>query len=86
MFSLQKKKKRQLCDVIQVLIDSMVVTILQYISVSNQYIVHLKLIQWLFYHCCVQLLLCSTLCNPMECRAPDFPVLHYLPEFTQHVC
>ena len=71
---------------IQVLIDSMVVTILQYVSVSNQYIVHLKLIQLLFYGCCVQLLLYPTLCNPMGCSTPDFPVLHYLPEFTQHVC
>ena len=24
-----------------------------------------------------------TLCNPMDCSTPDFPVLHYLPESTQ---
>ena len=24
---------------------------------------------------------CPTLCNPMDCRVPGFPVLHYLPEF-----
>ena len=36
------------------------------------------------YHCC-----CSTaksrptLCNPMDCSMPGFPVLHYLPEFAQ---
>ena len=24
-----------------------------------------------------------TLCNPMDCRAPGFPVLHCLPEFAQ---
>ena len=23
---------------------------------------------------------CPTLCNPMNCSTPDFPVLHYLPE------
>ena len=40
--------------------------------------------------CCVmgrQLLLfiqlCPTLCDPMDCSTPGFPVLHYLPELTQ---
>ena len=27
--------------------------------------------------------LCLTLCNPMGCSTPGFPVLHYLPEFAQ---
>ena len=27
--------------------------------------------------------LCSTLCNPMDCSTPDFPVHHQLPEPTQ---
>ena len=26
---------------------------------------------------------CLTLCDPMDCTMPDFPVLHYLPEFAQ---
>ena len=26
---------------------------------------------------------CLTLCNPMDCSTPFFPVLHYLPEFAQ---
>ena len=26
---------------------------------------------------------CPILCNPMNCSAPGFPVLHYLPEFAQ---
>ena len=26
---------------------------------------------------------CLTLCNPMDCSTPGFPVLHYLPEFSQ---
>ena len=25
----------------------------------------------------------SKLCDPMDCRKPGFPVLHYLPEFAQ---
>ena len=27
--------------------------------------------------------LCPTLCNPMNCSSPGFPVCHQLPEFTQ---
>ena len=31
--------------------------------------------------------LCLTLCDPMDCSTPDFPVHHQLPEFTQtRVC
>ena len=26
---------------------------------------------------------CLTLCDPMDCSIPDFPVLHHLPEFDQ---
>ena len=26
---------------------------------------------------------CLTLCNPMDCSTPGFPVLHHLPEFAQ---
>ena len=27
--------------------------------------------------------LCPTLCDPMDCSMPGFPVHHQLPEFTQ---
>ena len=27
--------------------------------------------------------MCPTLCDPMNCSTPGFPVIHYLPEFTQ---
>ena len=27
--------------------------------------------------------LCPTLCDPMDCSSPGFPVLCYLPEFAQ---
>ena len=38
-------------------------------------------------NCCSVLQCCLTLCNPMDCRTPWFPVLQYLPEFVQtHVC
>ena len=33
--------------------------------------------------CCSVAKLCWTLCNPMDCTVTGFPVLHYLPEFTQ---
>ena len=29
---------------------------------------------------------CPTLCNPMDCSTPGFPVHHQLPEFTQNSC
>ena len=31
--------------------------------------------------CCSVTLLYPTLCDPMNCSTPGFPVLHYLPEF-----
>jgi len=33
--------------------------------------------------CCSVAQLGLTLCNPMDCSIPDFPVLHYFPEFAQ---
>ena len=33
--------------------------------------------------CCSVAKSCPTLWNPMNCSAPGFPVLHYLPEFAQ---
>ena len=40
--------------------------------------------KWFFFFllccCCSVAKLCSTRCDPVDCMAPDFPVLHYLPE------
>ena len=33
--------------------------------------------------CCSVAQSCPTLCNPMDCSTPGFPVLHYLVEFVQ---
>ena len=33
--------------------------------------------------CCSVTKSCLTLCSPMNCSTPGFPVLHYLPEFAQ---
>ena len=33
--------------------------------------------------CCSVAKLCLTLCDPMNCSTPDFPVPHHLPEFAQ---
>ena len=33
--------------------------------------------------CCLVTKLCLTLCDPMDCSTPGFPVLHYLLEFAQ---
>ena len=35
------------------------------------------------YCCCSVTPSCPTLCNPMDCSMPGFPVLHYLLEFAQ---
>jgi len=37
----------------------------------------------LIYSCCSVAQLCLTLCDPMDCNMPGFPVLHYLLEFAQ---
>ena len=52
---------------------------------------HLVLVLWevsptgvsFFLLCCPVSKLCPTLCNSMDCIAPGFLVLHYLPEFAQ---
>ena len=33
--------------------------------------------------CCTVTKSCLTLCHPMDCSTPGFPVPHYLPEFAQ---
>ena len=45
-----------------------------------------QVISWwasVFFCCCSALKSCLTLCKPMDCSPPGFPVLHYLPEFAQ---
>ena len=37
----------------------------------------------MLYCCCSVSKVCLTLCNPMDCSTPGFPVLHYLPEAAQ---
>ena len=34
-------------------------------------------------YCCLVTQSCPTLCNPMDCSTPGFPVLHYLVELAQ---
>ena len=37
-----------------------------------------------YYKCCCSIAQsCLTLCNPMDCSTPGFPVLHHLPELPQ---
>ena len=37
----------------------------------------------IFSNTCSVAKLCPTLCNTMDCSMPGFPVLHYLPDFSQ---
>ena len=34
-------------------------------------------------YCCSVAQSCPTLCNPMDCNTPGFPVRHHLPKFAQ---
>ena len=47
---------------------------------DNRIIIRLQL-QVLY--CCSVAQLCPTLCDPMDCRTPGFPVLHHLLELAQ---
>ena len=40
---------------------------------------------WAFFchRCCSVAQSCRTLCDPMDCSTPGFPVLHHLPDFAQ---
>ena len=40
-------------------------------------------LQWLFWYICCSGVIMSTLWYPMHCSMPAFPVLRYLPEFSQ---
>ena len=41
------------------------------------------ILTWGIYCCCSVAQLCLTLCDPMNCTTPGFPILHHLPELTQ---
>ena len=42
----------------------------------------IKLIMWVFFYCCCSVVQpCSTLCDPMDCSTPGFPVLQSLFKF-----
>ena len=38
---------------------------------------------YVYICCCSVAQLCLTLCDPMDCSTPDFPVFHHLTEFAQ---
>ena len=44
---------------------------------------HCSLNDFFFFYVFVVQLSCPTLCDPMDCSTPGFPVIHYLPEFAQ---
>ena len=43
----------------------------------------LEILLFLFLCCCSVTQACPTLCDPMDCSTPGFPVLHSLSEFAQ---
>ena len=63
---------------------------LQFISKPQQVflyscIFHIKFLSLVpsWYYCCSVSQSCLTLCNPMDCSTPDFPVHHHLLELAQ---
>ena len=55
------------------------------LSVFSLNIISFRRPSWSYTDCCYCLVakLCLTLCNPMVCSMPGFPVLYYLLEFAQ---
>ena len=48
------------------------------------YLSHLMLCHFSHHYCCCSVTKsCLTFCDPMDCSTPSFPVLQYLPEFSQ---
>ena len=49
------------------------------------FVLHLKnwFSDYLLHCCCSVVQPCLTLCDPMDCRTPGFPALHYVLEFAQ---
>ena len=43
----------------------------------------LKIFEWFSCYCCSVAKLCPTLCKPMDCSTPGFPVPHDILEFAQ---
>ena len=63
--------------------------ILEWVAISFYLFIHpifCTQFQCIFFsHCCCSVTKsCPTLCDPMNCATPGFPVLHYLPEFAQN--
>ena len=50
-------------------------------NILHTYVMIIFQCMWVL--CCSFAKLCPTLCDPMNCSMPDFPVLHYLPELAQ---
>ena len=50
---------------------------------DTNYNFNFPILYFIQYCCCSVTKSCPTLCDPMDCSMPAFPVLHHLPEFVQ---
>ena len=50
---------------------------------TSQHLINTYLLRRRLNYCCSIAKSCPTLCDPMDCSTPSFPVLHYLLEFAQ---
>ena len=62
------------------MLSSLVIT---FLPSFGFYVFTVLMITLIISLCCSVTQPCSTLCDPMDCSMPGFPVLHYLPVFTQ---
>ena len=52
-------------------------------SHQNSYLIQCSIVLSLLHYCCSVTKSYPTLCNPMDCSTPGFPVHHQLPELAQ---
>ena len=53
---------------------------IRYLSILKLFVLWIKMLP---IRICSVAQSCPTLCDPMDCSMPGFPVIHHLPEFTQ---
>ena len=53
------------------------------VRMLRNWVTHMLLVGTENSSCCSVAKSCLTLCDPLDFSTPDFPVLHYLSEFTQ---
>ena len=85
--------RNELCWLLNSLLHPKRTIILNFLFLSillYSFVTHICIFKWYTVQCCwfslhfnFEEFQCPTLCNPMDCNIPGFPVHHQLPELTQ---